>query len=373
MYRDGAGGSQTTQQVLQKCRELGFALAGIARAEPAGTGDVLRDWIDRGRHGEMAYMARNLDVRLDPCELLVNARSVICVADRYATGEHDRRRDGPFGRVARYARGDDYHTVMKKRLHALCDDLAAAFPDESFRTCVDTAPLLEREFAAKAGLGAIGKNTMLIASGELRQGSYLLLGEVVTTLALERSQSMVDVNPCATCTRCIEACPTDAITPWHVDASRCISYLTIEHRSLIDEQFHQAMGDWIFGCDICQDVCPHNQPTRRKRAASSVHPAYEERTPGFDLLDVLGWDEQARRDAFLKSSMKRAKLAMMKRNALIAAGNWVRSQRTNRSTNQQVAQVHSRIEEIARDVNEEELVRETAKAVLARLSRTTTS
>ena len=318
---------ETTQQVLGRCRELGFALAGVAEARPTSYGHQYRAWIEAGKHGEMAYLAQNVEKRLDVRMMLpgVTAKSVICVGDRYgAEGIEASRHQGieggeekAEGKIARYARGDDYHVVMKKRLHRLADELAEQFPDEVFRVCVDTAPVLEREHAQRAGLGAIGKHTLLIEQGV---GSYLLLGEIITTLELTPTPSTENVDPCGSCTQCIDACPTDAITPWSVDATRCISYLTIEHRTAIDQQYHEAMGDWIFGCDICQEVCPHNQPTERSSGAST-NAAYAPRNDHFDLLDVLGWDEQARREAFTKSSMKRAKLGMMKRNALIAAGN----------------------------------------------------
>jgi epoxyqueuosine reductase len=313
-----------TMRVLARCRELGFALAGVCEARPTSRAAALERWLAAGRHGEMAYLARRAAVMVDPRRLLGGARSIICVADRYqrgpragdvadsAAGEAARR-----GRIARYARGDDYHVVMKKRLHALADELRQAFPAEEFRACVDTAPILEREHAQRAGLGAVGKHTLLIEPGV---GSWLLLGELVTTLALEPSQSKVDTDPCGSCTRCIDACPTGAITPWSVDATRCISYLTIEHRGVIDENLHEAMGDWVFGCDICQEVCPHNQPTVRTMDAST-HEAYEWRRESFDLLELLGWDEAAQRAALRRSAMKRANLAMLKRNAVIAAGN----------------------------------------------------
>jgi len=241
---------------------------------------------------------------------------------------------------------------MKKRLHRLADELAEQFPDETFRVCVDTAPVLEREHAQRAGLGAVGKHTLLIQEGV---GSYVLLGEIITTLALAPTPSAEGADPCGSCTRCIDACPTSAITPWSVDATRCISYLTIEHRGPIGEQFHEAMGDWIFGCDVCQEVCPHNQPTVRT-AQAEAHDAYAPRREHFDLLAVLGWDEGARRAMFRKSPMKRAKLAMMKRNALIAAGNvTLKSDPTS---------LRSQGEALARDESECEMVRTTAEVVL---------
>lgn len=361
------------ERVLQRCRDLGFALAGVCRAEPSGYGAELWRWLEAGKHGQMHYLATQATLRIDPAKLLPGARSIICVADRYHDGRVDPRPAEtslvPVGRVARYARGDDYHVVIRRRLKQLAAELEQMFQQAQFRVCVDTAPILEREHAMRAGLGAIGKHTILIEPGV---GSYLLLGEIITTLELsssesqdaERAENMVPVansDPCGMCSRCIEACPTRAITPWSVDATRCISYLTIEHRGLIDEQFHEAMGDWIFGCDVCQEVCPHNQPTRRSRA-SPLHPAYkprEDRQPGLDLLAVLNWTEEDRRRAFTKSAMKRAKLAMMKRNALIAAGNAMREQPHGG--------LLSRIQELAKDQREPELVRATAAVVLRRL------
>ena len=348
----------TTEKVLDRCRELGFALAGVADAGRSRWGEQLRQWLASNRHGEMQYMADHVDLRLDPAAMVPGAASVICVADRYHTGHRDAPQAGPArGRIARYARGDDYHKVMKRRLHELCDDLQRAHPDEQFRACVDTAPVLERELAQRSGIGAVGKNTLLLEQGV---GSYLLLGEVITTLPLEPTPDRLDVDPCGTCTRCIDACPTDAITPWSVDATRCISYLTIEHRGTIEPEYHEPIGDWIFGCDICQEVCPHNRPTRRSRA-QAVHETYAPRTTGFGLLEVLNWTEQDRRDAFTRSSMKRAKLGMMKRNALIAAGNALQRQDD--------APLRQRVAAIADDEREVDLVRATARQVLEKLAQ----
>lgn len=354
--------SAETDHVLNRCRELGFALAGVTSAAPTHYALELKAWLGAGHHGEMAYLLRNIEALLDPQHVLPGATSIICVGDRYHTGGPDRIdfTGSPRGRVARYARGDDYHIVIKKRLHALCDELGGAFPDHAFRACVDTAPLLEREYAVRAGLGAIGKHTLLIEQGA---GSYLLLGEVLTTLPLTPTPNE-PVDPCGSCTRCIDACPTNAISPWSVDGARCISYLTIEHRSEIDASLHAAMGDWLFGCDICQEVCPHNQPTRAKENLTT-HKAYaprDDRRQGFPLLDVLNWDEAARRSAFAGSSMKRAKLSMMKRNAVICAGNALREHEN--------AALRMRIEAIAADMTEDEIVRSAARAVIAHSSRT---
>lgn len=346
----------TRDGVLDACRAEGFALAGVAPAEPTAYEAALRAWLDQGKHGEMGYLAEHADLLIDPGAMVPGARSIICVADRYANGRRDRPLSGdrPQGRIARYARGHDYHKVIRRRLHRLADRLREAHPDEVFRCCVDTAPVLEREHAMRAGLGSIGKHTLLIERGV---GSYLLLGEIITTLAVDVSRP-ASPDPCGSCTACIDACPTDAITPWSVDATRCLSYLTIEHRSLTDERWFEPTGEWLFGCDICQEVCPHARSTRRTRRAA-VHEAYAERRDGFDLLEVLAWSEDDRRAAFTTSSLKRARLDMMKRNALIVLGNHMAAGR--------FGEARAVIERLASDADESSLVRETAAIVLRRL------
>jgi len=313
--------AEITNRVLNRCHELGFALAGVCEARRSDYERQLREWLAAGKHGEMAYLARNVELRLDPTLMVPGAISIICVADRYqgqtSTRHNTDTPKGKYGKIARYARGEDYHKVMRKRLTALARELGAEFPGETFRACVDTAPVLEREHSQRAGLGAIGKNTLLIQRGV---GSWLLLGEIITTLPLAASRPS-DPDPCGTCTRCIDACPTQAITPWSVDATRCISYLTIEHRTEIDQQFHEAIGDWLFGCDICQEVCPHNQPTERTMEAAT-NPAYEPRRDSLDPIEILGWDEAARTSALGGTAKTRANLNMLKRNATIALANF---------------------------------------------------
>lgn len=353
-----------TAHALRRCRELGFALAGIADARPSDYQQELTDWLAAGKAGEMSYLTETVAERLDPQRLVPGARSIICVADRYHDGKPDRvRSDGPpIGRVARYARGRDYHGLMKRRLHVLADELREVFPEHAFRTTVDSAPVLEREHAQRAGIGRVGKHTLMIRPGI---GSYLFLGEMITTLELRPSEAAI-ADPCGSCTRCIEACPTQAITPYSVDATKCTSYLTIEHRTLIDESLMEGMEDWIYGCDICQEVCPHNQPTRRSRAAGthgSYRPLVDEPRKadgsGFDLLELLSWSEDERRTAFVNSTMKRVKLNLIKRNALIAAGNVMRT-RPNDA-------LLARIKAIIADDHEDAMVRETAEVVVRRL------
>lgn len=345
------------RRILSMCESAGFALAGVCDAAPSGRARELAEWLEAGRHGSMGYLEKNVEARLDPRTLLPGARSMVLVADLYAAGAPDPPPDpgAPArGRVARYARGRDYHDVLKRRLHTLADALRVAFPSESFRAFVDTAPVLEREHAARAGLGWIGKHTLLIHP---RLGSYSVLGGLLTTMELAPPEGQRPVSDhCGTCTRCVDACPTGAITPYSVDATRCVSYLTIERREAIDPSLHEGMRDWIFGCDVCQEVCPHNRP---REAPAPTNPAYAPRRDGLDLLTVLGWTEDDRREAFMTSSMKRATLAMMKRNAVIVAGNEL--QRKGDPA------LRARLREIALDESEAEMVREAARQALARL------
>lgn len=340
--------AQTAGEIIDRCRGLGFALAGIADASPTRYAEELREWLGQGRHGSMSYLAEQLAARLDPTRVLPGARSVIMVADLYAPrGDKDPPLPPGHGRIARYARGRDYHTIIKKRLHRLCDDLRARHPGAEFRAFTDSAPVLEREYAARAGLGWTGKHTLNIHP---RLGSYMLLGGVLTTLDLAPGEPITD--HCGTCTRCIDACPTHAISPYSVDASRCIAYLTIERRAPIDPSLQPAIGEWLFGCDICQDVCPHN--SARPSAPDPLLPDYTPRRTSLDLLDVLDWSEDDRRRAFESSALKRATLAMMKRNAVIVAAN--------------TSIGLERIREIAASAAEDPIARDAATAALARLT-----
>ena len=345
-------------RVLERLRELGFASAGICDARPTAYRSEVEDWIRGGRHGGMGYLEDRLEERLDPDQYVPGTRSIICVADRYHDGRRDRV-DGsqpPRGRIARYARGRDYHKVMKKRLVKVARELAAEFPEERFQACVDTAPLLEREHAARAGLGLVGKHTLLIEPGV---GSWMLLGAIVTTMHLPATPSRHDrPDPCGACTRCIDACPTQAITPFSVDASRCIAYTSIEHRGPVDEQLAEAAGDWLFGCDICQEVCPHSARSKRQ-PPPPVNEVYESRHDGFDLLEVLGWNEESRMERLLGTAAKRANLTMWKRNAAICAVNAIRAEPDRVG----VEALRRRLLEIASDQDEDPMVRAAASRV----------
>jgi epoxyqueuosine reductase len=313
-------------EVKRRARELGFDLVGIAPTGPSPRRDYVRRWIDEGRAGSMEYLARRFEERTDPAVYLPGARSVVCVALNYHVPLEPPPAEGSVyhGRVARYALGDDYHEVIKTRLHALADWMREAASDEQTRACVDTAPVLERELAARAGVGWVGKHTGVLNA---RVGSWLLLGEVITTLALPPDEPATD--HCGTCTRCIDACPTGAITaPYELDARRCISYLTIEHRGEIPPEFHQPIGDWLYGCDICQDVCPHN-----RAAPAATDPALAPRFPtgSLDVREVLDWNDENYRSTLRGSAMKRVKLPQLQRNARIVSDNLRRGEPQLRS------------------------------------------
>ena len=311
-------GRDPASAVLARCRDQGFALAGVCDAGPIERADVLRRWLTEGRHGQMQWIESHADTRADPALVLPGAVSAVMVADLV-----DSRGTAPAeplpgkGRVARYAQGRDYHRVMKKRLITICNELREQHPGAEFRPFVDTAPVMERDLAARAGLGWIGKHTLLIHP---RLGSHLLLGGFLTTLDLGPSPAP-EPDHCGGCTRCIDACPTGAITPYAVDARRCISYLTIEHKGPVDPELAARVQDWVFGCDVCQNVCPHNSPRPDDVDTGAPHEAYASRRTHLDLLEMLGWDEDNRRAVTHTSSMKRAKLDQFVRNATTAAAN----------------------------------------------------
>ncbi len=367
----------SVEDVRAVAQGLGFAMVGVAPARASAFEAYVRQWLDNGTHGQMGYLAQNVAARLDPRKLLAGAVSVICVADRYPPDAPEASEvaraggEGAKGRIARYAWGDDYHRIMKKRLFALADTLRERYPDYEYKSTVDTAPVMEREHAQRAGLGWVGKHTLLIHP---RLGSWLLLGEVVTTLPIRCEESLpataasVGLLPegshCGTCTRCIDACPTECIGEYELDAKRCISYLTLEHRDTIDTGLQQQMGDWVAGCDVCQEVCPYNHGhgDGASDRSGEYHPRYTARPPGpaVGLMQVLAWDEAARREAFRNSALKRVKLDMLKRNALIAAGNYLTKHRDGA--------LHEWVRQLAGDEGEPELVRKTAQQVLTRLA-----
>jgi epoxyqueuosine reductase len=307
---------QRTNAVKRLATELGFDRAGIAPAAPSPGADFVRQWLSRGYAGRMQYLQGNADRRTDPRSWLPDCKSVIVVAVNYHQRAPERPvTTMPHGRVARYAWGQDYHVVVRERLNKLVDRLHEEISEPfEAKVCVDTAPIVERELAAAAGVGWIGKNTLVLHP---RAGSYFYLGEVLVTLELQPDSPMPD--RCGTCTRCLEACPTSAFPqPYVMDASRCISYLTIELRESIPAELRPPMDDWLFGCDVCQEVCPYN-----RKAPLTVWPelAADPQRTWFDLQEVLNWSAEEYASTLRGSAMKRAKVGMLRRNAAVALGN----------------------------------------------------
>ena len=243
-----------SQAIRSRALELGFSACGFAPAESLGElAPVYDEWIASGRNGEMGYLARNRDVRLDPGRLVTNARTVISLAASYFHPLPDQPEGMP--RISRYALGDDYHDVLKNKGRELLAWIDQLFGPASGRVFTDSAPLPEREWARRAGLGWIGRNGCLILPGK---GSWFFLAEIIVDIEIPCETALVP-DRCGTCTRCVEACPTHALEGnGSIDPRRCISYLTIEHRSAIPEEFRGMWKDWIFGCDICQNACPWN-------------------------------------------------------------------------------------------------------------------
>lgn len=297
--------------------EAGFDRAGVASLEPARTGEAYLAWLERGDQAGMEYLARRSEVRLDPSRVFDGARSVLCVALQYWPLEDAENPQGDlWPRVARYARGRDYHDVMTARLRGLAERISAAFPGVVTRPYVDTGPVLERELAARAGLGTMGKNTNLLHP---REGSYFLLGELFLSLDLSEEIEREIPGICGTCTRCLDACPTGALpAPYRLDSNRCISYWTIEHRGALPLEMRAGIGDWVFGCDVCQEVCPFN-----RKPGPADHPELRlpEARGGLDLIGLLLLSREEYVERFRGSPMKRAKLEGLQRNAAVAMGN----------------------------------------------------
>ncbi len=319
--------TETSARLVRWALDAGFDQAGVAALTPSEQGAALRSWLERGEHASMAWLAQRTEVREDPASLLPGARSALCVTLQYwpLAGESEPEGD-LWPRVARYARGRDYHDVMGKRLKRLAARIREAFPGCGTRPYVDTGPILERELAARAGLGAQGKNTMLLSRD---RGSWFLLGEILLTLDLTGdggggagARPVADL--CGQCSRCLEACPTGALVePYRLDSNRCISYWTIEHRGDLPAEAREMIGDWVFGCDVCQEVCPYNHRPRSGRPLPGDHPelALPPERAEVDLAWLLRLDREQYVERFKVSAMKRAKLEGLKRNALVAMGN----------------------------------------------------
>jgi len=298
------------EKIKDKALEIGFQKVGIARADPLVRENAhLRAWLGKGFHGEMAWMAREPEKRSDPSLLFSSARSVIVCALNYFT-PHSQIDDPDKGKISRYAWGDDYHDVVREKLNLLLSWIKSERPEAEGRICVDTAPMMDKAWAVRAGLGWIGKHSNLITKD---LGSWVFIGEIILNLELDADEDIVE-DHCGSCTACLDACPTNAIVePYVVDSRLCISYATIELRDpLLPTEITDNLEGWFYGCDICQDVCPWNrfeQPTPESR----FEPRLDETV--LDLNNILSMTPETYAERFRRSAMKRTKLPGMKRNA----------------------------------------------------------
>lgn len=308
-----------TEQIQNRAHELGFELVGITPAAHSQTIQRYRRWIEEGYAGKMGYLEKHLPLKVDPRRLLQEAKSVISLAMNYYTVDPPAAatNDPARGQISRYAWGDDYHHVIRERLHHLVEFIRHTAESElKSRVFVDSGPILEREYAQKAKLGWIGKNTNLI---NWRSGSWYFIAEVLVSIELE-----IETEPlrgsCGTCTKCIEACPTDAfVEPNLLDSRLCISYLTIELKDSIPRHLRPKMGNLIFGCDICQEVCPWNS-----KASPTSEPAFYPRAGNLvpELLTLVDMTQTEFSKRFKGSPIKRAKRRGFLRNVIVAIGNW---------------------------------------------------
>ncbi len=289
----------------EEAHRLGIDLFGVARWQPPPHASAFQKWLEKGYHGDMGYLAREPEKRVHPETWLPWGKSVVVVGQAYGSPQRFET-DGYF--FARYAQRRDYHNTLRKKLRKLLRVVQEHLPDVQARIYVDTGPVLERDFAMLAGLGWIGKNTNLIA---WKKGSYFVLGLLILSVDLEPDPP-VTTDHCGTCTRCIEACPTGAlVAPWVLDATRCISYLTIEYRGIIPRELREPIGTWVFGCDICQEVCPWNRTALEVGREISL-PVPEK---------ILEADAETFRAFFQGTAIKRAKREGLIRNFLVAIGN----------------------------------------------------
>jgi epoxyqueuosine reductase len=299
--------TQLTQAIKNYAYSLGFQYCGISKAEfLSEEAPLLEKWLNTQKHGLMAYMEKYFDMRLNPKLLVDGAESIISVLLNYypKNPEHTDKN----AKIAKYAWGEDYHFVIKDKLYLLFEYIKTLFPDMQGRAFVDSAPVMDKVWAKKSGLGWIGKHSNLIVP---RAGSFFFIGELIISEPLEYDTSIQ--NLCGSCTRCIDACPTQAITePYTVDATRCISYLTIELKEAIPEEFKDTIHGWIFGCDICQDVCPWNI----KFAVPHTEPRFEPlpQISEYNLKDWLVMEEKMFRQIFKNSPISRPKYKGFMRN-----------------------------------------------------------
>jgi epoxyqueuosine reductase len=303
-----------TERLKAEASRLGFCLSGACPAVAPPGLDRFHDWLSAGYGGEMTWLASRAEAYAHPRHILVGARSLLMLAFPYRTSEPVAPTPGR-GRVSRYAWGEDYHDLIRERLNELCAWLRGQIPEASARGVIDTAPLLEREFAQLAGLGWVGKNTLLL---NRTFGSWYFLAALVTDVELAHDEPE-SFDHCGTCTACLDACPTGAfVAPYVLDSRKCISYLTIELRDEVPVELRSGVGDWLLGCDVCQDVCPWN-----RKAPATDEPRLQPAN-GMDPIELAGLfdlDEAAFRRRFKHSPLWRPKRRGILRNAAIVLGN----------------------------------------------------
>lgn len=285
--------------IKQRAIELGFLACGFVKARFLGEeAEHLQQWLQKGFHGEMAYMERNQEKRLDPQKLVEGTKTILCVAYNYFP---QKLQKSEVPKIAKYAYGEDYHRVVKDKCHELISYIKEWFPEVSYRIFVDSAPVMERQWAQLAGLGWIGKHSLLIRKGV---GSFFFLGEIFLDIAFDEEISQtIPTNHCGSCTKCIDACPTQAIVADQVvDATKCLSYLSIEKRNPLNETELNMMNSWLFGCDICQDVCPWNRFSQ---------PHQEPRFEPFEGIDWNIEDWKNTQESTFKEQFKHSPISRM--------------------------------------------------------------
>ncbi len=298
--------NKRTKIIKTEAEKFGFISCGISKAEfLEDQASNLEKWLKKNYNGKMSYMERNFDKRLDPRKLVQDSKSVISLSFNYYTKK--KQLDPNSFKVSKYAFGNDYHFVIKNKLNKLLSSLKNKIGDFNARVFVDSAPVMERAWAERSGLGWVGKNTLMISK---KKGSYFFLAEIICDLELDYDLPVMD--HCGTCTACIDACPTDAIIkPYVLDSNKCISYLTIELKDSIPKQFENKMQDWIFGCDICQDVCPWN-----KFSKENEHALFQPSDKFLNMKknDWIELTEETFKKVFKNSPIKRANFKGLKKN-----------------------------------------------------------
>ena len=308
-----------TQKIKEKAQEFGFDLVNIIPVSPSETIDTYAQWLAAGYAGEMAYLQNHFEKKHDLRKVMRQTRSLVTLAINYhtVTIPEEEKRIPSQGLISSYAWGEDYHLLVRQKLEQLRTFIESQIPDRQHnRVYVDTGPILEREYAHRAGLGWFGKNSMLI---NWKKGSWLFLAEILLDLELE-NDGQLPWGDCGNCTRCLEACPTEAIVAdRQVDARRCISYLTIELKGVVPQNLRSSMGNMIFGCDICQEVCPWN-----RKVLLSKEPGFQPRQENImpDLVSLMYLTQEEFSKRFKNSPLKRAKRRGFLRNVAIALGNW---------------------------------------------------